>query len=208
MKILFQLLLIAVMIMGGMAVLTGPVNSQTRDTVQLDTISFSGIVYQGDHFEIELDSYLSFGLIPQPEGWIIWMGNPQDPSKDYVSVATPPFRGLNARLINGWHFRNIDNSGPNLPGDKNVNAPGELRTFYFVLNDSDYIISCQLLDIMLWSYNHSEQEVNQAGNQFSNLPRGEGLLYVDSLVLTNLIPGEKAVIQTLGFKVDLFLPEL
>ena len=37
----------------------------------------------------------------------------------------------NPRDIEGWHFRNADNSGPNEPGDKNVNAPGEKREFIF-----------------------------------------------------------------------------
>ena len=45
---------------------------------------------------------------------------------------------MNHKYIVGWHFRNFDNSGPNEVGPKNVNAPGKVREFYFVLNDTDY----------------------------------------------------------------------
>jgi hypothetical protein len=45
---------------------------------------------------------------------------------------TPPFHFVpNPRDVEGWHFRNADNTGPNAPGEKNVNAPGEAREFIF-----------------------------------------------------------------------------
>ena len=133
MKVFNKLLLVSLIIAWSPRGITSAVTSLAADDLPSDTIIFSGVVHQEDTYCFELNSNLTFRLVPLPSGWIIWMGNPQDSTKDFVSVATPPFRGLNARIIEGWHFRNADNSGPNLPGDKNVNAPGEIRSFYFVV---------------------------------------------------------------------------
>ena len=45
---------------------------------------------------------------------------------------TPPYHFVpNPRFIEGWHFRNSDNTGPNEVGEKNVNAPQRVRDFIF-----------------------------------------------------------------------------
>lgn len=44
---------------------------------------------------------------------------------------TPPLHGPNPCDIEGWHFRNADNTGPNEAGDGNVNAPQREREFLF-----------------------------------------------------------------------------
>jgi hypothetical protein len=49
--------------------------------------------------------------------------------REDLSRLTPPWHFVpNPREIEGWHFRNCDNSGPN---DGTVNAPQELRDFIF-----------------------------------------------------------------------------
>jgi hypothetical protein len=71
-----------------------------------------------------------FQLVPTPLGWRIEVkkeGRDED-----LARLTPPFHSVpNPRDIEGWHFRNADNTGPNEAGEKNVNAPGEIRGFIF-----------------------------------------------------------------------------
>ncbi|MGC9366467.1 MAG: hypothetical protein ACP5FK_05430 [bacterium] len=202
MKVFNELALVCLVFTWSLRGITNSADSLAAD----DTLNFSGIVHQGDSYSFKLNSKLMFRLVPIQSGWIIWISSSQDSTKDFVSVSTPPFRGLNARIIEGWHFRNADNSGPNLPGDNNVNAPGELRSFYFVVNDSGYQSARQCLKVLMWPYYYSEQEVDQAGIEFSALPKGEGILYIDSLELSNVQPGQRALIQTLIFKATIIIP--
>jgi hypothetical protein len=89
-----------------------------------------GEVRAGQAFERAFGSGLVFRLEPQPLGWQIVVreaGRDED-----LSRLTPPFHSVpNPRDIEGWHFRNADNTGPNEPGEKNVNAPGQTREFIF-----------------------------------------------------------------------------
>lgn len=45
-----------------------------------------------------------------------------------ISYLTPPLRGINDRFLDGWHFRNRDNTGAN---EGSVNAPQKRRGFIF-----------------------------------------------------------------------------
>lgn len=91
-----------------------------------DIVSFDGAVARGEAFVHRFahdGAAYEFRLAPVSHGWQIWVSDPAQPDLNFVAVATPPFRGINPARIEGWHFRNADNSGPNEPGDKNVNAP-------------------------------------------------------------------------------------
>jgi hypothetical protein len=81
-------------------------------------------------FERSFGGRFLFRLEPDTLGWTITVrevGRDED-----LSRLTPPFHFVpNPRYIEGWHFRNADNTGPNEPGEKNVNAPGEIREFIF-----------------------------------------------------------------------------
>lgn len=68
-------------------------------------------------------------LDPIENGWIICVR--KEGGRDDLARLTPPFHFINARYIEGWHFRNADNTGPNECGPLNVNAPQELREFIF-----------------------------------------------------------------------------
>lgn len=83
----------------------------------------------GDHdfFQVLGNGWL-FALIRTELGWSIRLYD-SEPIGDGVDLTatTPPLRGApNPRDIEGWHFRNADNTGPNL-GD--VNAPQMMRAF-------------------------------------------------------------------------------
>ena len=67
-------------------------------------------------------------LVPVGEGWFLEIAMKGRETED-LSRLTPPWHFVpNPREIEGWHFRNADNTGPN---DGSVNAPQELRAFVF-----------------------------------------------------------------------------
>ena len=113
------------------------------------TIRFTGAISKGQTFDKQIGPRLFFRLLPAELGWTISIGSQTGAEKNFYAVVTPPYRGINAIDIEGWHFRNAGNTGPNEPGPKNVNAPREVREFYFVLNDSDYRKAFDALQILL-----------------------------------------------------------
>jgi hypothetical protein len=94
------------------------------------TATYSGELAAGQAYTREFGEGLRFALVPRPLGWeIVVTRRGRD---ENLARLTPPFHfAPNPREIEGWHFRNADNSGPNEDGDKNVNAPGEVREFIF-----------------------------------------------------------------------------
>ena len=89
-----------------------------------DAQRFGGEVAGAHHFGFETAQGWNFMLEPRPHGWKLRL---LDAGGRDLSAATPPLRGeTNPRDIYGWHFRSLDNSGPNL-GD--VNAPQRERNF-------------------------------------------------------------------------------
>jgi hypothetical protein len=94
------------------------------------SLSFTGDLAAGDRFERRFGPGLTFVLAPTPEGWeiqVLAAGRDEN-----LARLSPPLRGpLNPRFIEGWQLRNADNSGPNQPGDLNVNAPGPEREIVF-----------------------------------------------------------------------------
>lgn len=180
--------------------------SETQ-TVSLDdsnkAIKFNGAVVRDATFEHELSQNIVFRLEANPYGWHIWMGHKTKPDEDYVAVITPPYYGMNARSIEGWHFRNSDNSGPNQPGEKLVNAPQKERRFYFLLNEIDYQIAEDGLDTRGIE---SEEKRKQLQEKREQLKPREGMLTITHLELGNLGIGKQAWIEYMEFEVELNLP--
>jgi hypothetical protein len=113
---------------------------------------------------------------------------------------------MNALRIEGWHFRNSDNSGPNEPGPNNVNAPQELREFYFVLNEADYRSAFDALQILLWPYSYSKQHIDAAEGAHAKVRKGRGKLMIRDFKLNALEPGKQAGIDRMAFDVELTFP--
>jgi hypothetical protein len=98
--------------------------SCTRQEFSQRTTTFTGTVAAGDAYAKPFGSGLVFYLEPMEYGWVISII--QD-HRD-ITALTPPLRGPNPRDIEGWNFRNSQNTGPN-QGD--VNVPQERRDFIF-----------------------------------------------------------------------------
>ena len=178
-------------------------NSKPTHQALPRTVKFSGEVSKGRSFEKPIGADLFFHLISQELGWTISVGSKESAGNNFCEVVTPPYRGINSIHIDGWHFRNADNSGPNEVGSKNVNAPQEVREFYFVLNNADHRKAIGALQILLWRYSYSKREIDDAEHIHAQLPKGNGRLTIRDLKLNTLERGKQAGIERLTFDVEL-----
>jgi len=174
--------------------------------------TFAGQVIRGDTFQQQINRYLLFCLTPNSvtdaTGWTIYIVAYMDMGCDnathtYNGIVSPPFYGVNPILIEGWHFRNEDNSGPN---DGSVNAPQETRWFQFVLSEEDYQV---VWPAHLCSFRNMCDNLSpaEAENIIWAIPKARGTLTITDLVLGNLGVGEQAWIESMSFTVELLLPE-
>jgi hypothetical protein len=144
--------------------------------------TYRGRVTRGQSFERPLGDGL---VLPLSHGWAIGVAAAGRPDEDFARLATPPYRGINALVVEGWHFRNRANTGPN-EGD--VNAPQQERDFAFVLTPADYRRAAQALDAPLGAHG------------------GSGRLHITGSSLGNLVAGAQAWFEWMAFDVELCRP--
>jgi len=97
------------------------------DQPDRSTAHFEGEVCNDQQFERSFGPGFRFVLEPIETGWSISVYAPG--REDDLSRLTPPWHFVpNPCSIEGWHFRNATNTGPN---DGSVNAPREERWFVF-----------------------------------------------------------------------------
>lgn len=134
---------------------------------------FKGTVVRGRTFTHRFDGFV-FALSPIEYGWSIDIA---EGDQHYLANMTGPSHFIpNAIDIEGWHFRNATNSGPNR-GD--VNAPDETRRFFFSPR---------------WPHCNDAPGLDQDGR---------GVLDITDIALGNLKAGEKANIERMSFRVVL-----
>jgi len=128
-------------------------------------------------------------LEPVEHGWTLQISKRDRPAED-LSRLTPPWHFVpNPREIEGWHFRNAENTGPN---DGSVNAPGAERDFIFspdVGRGIEYAGSAT-----------TPADVEKVRSY------GHGWLLIESFGLTPAWPGERAAFEALTFSVCLTWP--
>lgn len=149
---------------------------------------FSGEIRRGETFSRPLPGGLAFHLVPESQnlGWQIVVSPASGPEENFARY-TPPFHFVpNPRFIEGWHFRNADNTGPNAVGEKNVNAPQKIR---------DFIFSPDVGHGIDWPL--TQDDVERIARD------GRGALEITGLELGNLIPGERAWIESMRFRVEI-----
>ncbi len=153
-----------------------------------------GEVKMGETFEYAFGPGFCFRLDPNPHGWTIVIKDERG-TQD-ISRLTPPFHFVpNPREIEGWHFRNADNSGPNEAGEKNVNAPGIARDFIFSPEVGKSI------DGPMAEGKPTAEEIKRV-RQF-----GRGELRILDYRLTDLESGKQARFEWVRFEVDLSWPQ-
>ena len=129
-------------------------------------------------------------LVPVDYGWRLEITMPGREDED-ISRLTPPWHFVpNPRNIEGWHFRNSTNTGPN---DGSVNAPQELREFIF---SPEVGVSL--------GYNGSATSVEDVEKVRS---LGRGWLFIESYTLSPPREGEKAAFESLVFTACLTRPQ-
>ena len=87
-----------------------------------------------------------------------------------------------------------------------MNAPQELREFYFVLKESDYRRAFDALQILLWPYSYSKQQIDAAEGAQAKVRKGRGKLIIRDLKLNVLELGKQAGIERMTFDVELSFP--
>lgn len=174
-----------------------------------DPLVLRGEVQRGDTVvhPFEHDGHrFEFRLVPMGHGWSIWIDDPLNRERNHVVVATPPYRGINPAVIQGWHFRNAGNTDPNKPGEGHVNAPGKTRKFAIVLDGADYQAAREALEILMSPDGRDENRIGQAEERLAAIPKATGVLEIEALELGNLVEGEQAWIERLAFRLRINLP--
>ena len=181
---------------------------------------FSGQLSRGESFTHKLPNGLYFKLIPDAYGWIISITPSAEDGANFAGAVTRPYRGPNALFIEGWHFRNSDNTAVN---DGTVNAPQEQRGFFYLTNDADYQIAhialaciinalCdEIIDALPRPPN--EQETRRLASDVAfemhqSIPTATGRLIMTDLQLGNLTKDEYAWIERMSFDVAINLVSL
>ena len=138
------------------------------------TYKFKGKILQGQTFSRHFGGFL-FRLVPMRNDgdWHIEISQGEHHGLELVTA--PQHFVPNPTDIEGWHFRNAANTGPNT-GD--VNAPDETRHFFF-----------------------SPQWRLCEGSNLEN--DGQGTLEISDMQLGHLKPGEKAAVTMMEFSVTL-----
>jgi hypothetical protein len=136
----------------------------------------------GEAFEAGFSDAYSLRLAPIEHGWSVEI---RERGRDEnLARLTPPWHFVpNPRDLEGWHFRNADNTAPN---DGSVNAPGEVREFYF---------SPEVGRTLEYSGSATPPEVVDSVRAY-----GTGQLRVTSFVLTAPRSGERASFQSITFQ--------
>lgn len=148
-----------------------------------DTVTFSGDVMRGEKFSRIFHDSMAFVLDPIESGWEIGIFLKGRPGEN-IARLTPPFHSVpNPRFVEGWHFRNESNTGPN---DGSVNAPGSVREFIF---SSKVGLS---------------MEYPPTVDQLEEVKRdGTGMLEIIEAELGNLFPEKQANVVRMRFRVML-----
>jgi hypothetical protein len=168
----------------------------------------TGEVRHGERFERPIGAGLYLRLEPYPEGgWHIEVGPARETDRsedadDFAGCVNLPFHGTTDRDIEGWHFRNDDNTGardrPATPG------VGEKRWFDFVLTEEADTAECDNVGRTQYSYNDPIERA-QGEDAWGALRSGRGWLTITGMTLGNLVPGEHASIAAMTFEAEVAL---
>jgi hypothetical protein len=151
-----------------------------------------GDVRRGERFSEVTAAGWILRLVPVREGWFLEVTTNDRVDEDLARLTPPLNFTPNPRSIDGWNFRNIDNTGPN---DGSVNAPQEFREFIFSPRVGRDIQG-------------PNATVGPTGEDVEAVRAfGRGWLFIESYTLSPPRSGERAAFETLRFTVCLTWPE-
>jgi hypothetical protein len=156
-------------------------------TLNQNRVIFRGQIKSGEHFKHSfgdrfvflLSPYASGNLEGVATGWIIEI-HEQGKMVD-LACLTLPLHGPNPTLIEGWHFRNEENTGPN---DGSLNVPMYERHFIFSPDASRLLDQVEI----------TEAEIKEVESF------GHGALYIERLRLSAPLRGGNAQILEMRFR--------
>ncbi len=163
---------------------------------------FEGQVKRLEMFKQKISEDLVFCLIPDETGWEIAItdSSQNDCAENFSIPVTPPWHGENPLFINGYQFRNRDNTGAN---DGSVNAYQEIRGFNFVFNHNDFEVMQSAYRCSHWFVDCPNE--TETGNNIKVF-WSRGIMNITHLELGNLMPNERAWIESMDFEVEIYLP--
>jgi len=182
--------MILVLFAGGLEAGQRPVAPACEPGASRKAERIHGVVIRGHRFSHTTLSGWILRLVPDPEGWLLQVTTKGRETED-LSRLTPPWHFVpNPREIEGWHFRNAVNTGPN---DGSVNAPQELREFIF---------SPAVGRQIEYSGSATTAEDVEKVRSF-----GRGWFFIESYRLTPPLTGEHAAFETMTFSACLTWPD-
>ena len=178
--------------------LCGMSNRQSKSPPNL-SIRLHGEVRRSEKFEQEIGRGLAFRLVPDEYGWNIEVG-PKDGTDNYLDCVNGPLHGITPYQIEGWLFRNDDNTATRKPSELTTPGIGEKREFQFVLTAIDQAKSCADLDKMEHIYDGKDPKHTAALNRFGEHAGGDGSVTITSMTLGHLEPRAQAWIESMRFE--------
>lgn len=162
-------------------------------------IRLHGEVHRPEKFDKEIGRGLVFRLAPSDFGWDIEVG-PKGGTDNYMDCVNEPLHGVTPFQIEGWLFRNDDNTAPRKPSEMLTPGIGEKREFQFVLTAADEAKSCDDLEKMEHTWDEKAAEPMTASRLFGALAGGDGSVTITRMTLGNLKPGAQAWIESMEFE--------
>ncbi len=175
-------------------------------TSQGRSITFEGQAAEGQSYRKSIGPGLDFVLMPNQDwttGWIIKI-LPDDnscdlSSGDFLSIATPPYHFQNMRYLDTQYGITAQEAVRNSP-----------REFSFVLNCADFETESKWLDLVIYPYIASKQEVDDALSKLGSSPLGKGRLWIEDSKITPGHTSDRAedlgAIHWIKFKVEVKFP--
>ena len=162
---------------------------------------FTAEVSRGQEFRRDIGAGLEFVLKPTESGWMISIVPKAQcvEHEDWAAVVNAPYRNYNALHLDASYGTTVQEA-------VGINP----REFVFVTTCDDYRQEARRLDIALWPYNHTQQEVDDAMARLATSPLGKARL---TILSSKVSPADQAIegknygkIDSLKFRLDVAPP--
>jgi hypothetical protein len=126
----------------------------TFGSAQTYVAQLSGEVSSGEEFRRDIGAGLVFVLKPTDTGWdigIVPKARCAEKEEEWAWVVNPPYRGYNSLYLDASYGTTASEAVAISP-----------REFSFVVACEDYKLEARRVDIVLWPYNYTQKEADEA----------------------------------------------